>query len=333
MNKEIIEFNRTDKPAEWEIKNMRQLMENSQEEMPTLITPILPRYGLVGLVGSSDSGKSCLLRELAASVIRGRDFLLWRTSPIHRRVLYLSTEDESNAMSDLLKKQNETWKLSSEEAERMLFLFSSDNPTAKVEAILSQTPVDMVIVDSFGDICQGDLSQSNIVRNLLNAFARIAQYHGCLVVFLHHTRKSGDTGSPSKHNTLGSQSFEAKMRVVIELRRNKEEPDLLHLCIVKGNYLPKEYKKESFDIYFKPDLSFEATDARTSFEQLRSKSKTKDSNTVTLTDYQNRKNKQNKSIIEYHRQGKSAGWIARQLNISDTTVYRILKSQKINNIS
>ena len=56
---------------------------------------------------------------------------------------------------------------------------------------------------------------------------------------------------PSKHNAIGSQGFEAKMRVMMELRPDPVRHDIRHLCIVKGNYLSEEYKhdteKESAD--------------------------------------------------------------------------------------
>ena len=104
-------------------------------------------------------------------VAGGRDFLLWKTFPVHKRVLYVSTEDDSGAMSELLKRQNKAWQLSKEEAERVEFLFSCDCIAEKVEACLVAKPVDLVIIDTFGDICAchtgGELSQHG-------AFAAVA---------------------------------------------------------------------------------------------------------------------------------------------------------------
>jgi hypothetical protein len=42
-----------------------------------------------------------------------------------------------------------------------------------------------------------------------------------------------------------------------------------HLCIVKGNYLPSEYKFDSYDLIFDDNLRFINTGKRTPFEQLK----------------------------------------------------------------
>ncbi len=59
------------------------------------------------------------------------------------------------------------------------------------------------------------------------------------------------------------------MRLVIELRADLLDPSLRHLCIVKGNYLPASYKKESYVLQFdEGNFVFSNTGERMPFEML-----------------------------------------------------------------
>lgn len=308
-----------------QITNMRELLENPIEKQPVLVEPLFPQCGIGAIIGSSDCGKSTLLRQLAACVASNRDFLHWKSFPVHKRVLYISTEDDKSAMSELLKRQNKAWQLSREEAERVRFLFSCDCIAEKVEACLTEIPVDLVIIDTFGDICKEDVSQSNNIRNLLNLFADISRRHNCFILFAHHIRKTGENTAPSKLNVLGSQAFEAKMRVLIELRRNKRNKDLLHLCIVKGNYLPNDYKQQSFDLQIDSDMNFIAVKQHkqtTKPEELTSNKATHSKQKTPAAPF----SKQDlDTIIELHKQGKSIREISGNVPQSKSTVGRILK--------
>ena len=307
--------------------SMRELLENPAERQPVLVEPLFPQCGLGAVIGSSDCGKSTLLRQLAACVAGGRDFLLWKTFPVHKRVLYVSTEDDSGAMSELLKRQNKAWQLSKEEAERVEFLFSCDCIAEKVEACLVAKPVDLVIIDTFGDICKDDISQSNNIRNLLNLFADTARRHGCFILFAHHIRKTGENTAPSKLNALGSQAFEAKMRVLIELRRSKRNKDLLHLCIVKGNYLPNDYKQQSFDLQTDSDMNFTATGERTELSEINSYLPVIPPVNEEQLALMQQKEKDKETIIKLYKQGKSIREISELVPQSKSTVQRIIKSE------
>lgn len=305
--------------------SMRELLENPAERQPVLVEPLFPQCGLGAVIGSSDCGKSTLLRQLAACVAGGRDFLLWKTFPVHKRVLYVSTEDDSGAMSELLKRQNKAWQLSKEEAERVEFLFSCDCIAEKVEACLVAKPVDLVIIDTFGDICKDDISQSNNIRNLLNLFADTARRHGCFILFAHHIRKTGENTAPSKLNALGSQAFEAKMRVLIELRRSKRTKNLLHLCIVKGNYLPNDYKQQSFDLQTDSDMNFTAVGQHRQTTEPDKLVSNKETVSKQRTPVANLTEQDLNTIIELHKQGKSIREISENVPQSKSTVGRILK--------
>jgi RecA-family ATPase len=114
----------------------------------------------------------------------------------------------------------------------------------------------------------GSLNQTNEVRTILNKYKLLSDKHQCLIIFLHHTGKRTEEKEPGKHNLLGSQGFEANMRLVMELRTDSHQDDLRHLCLVKGNYLSREYKQASYVLRFDENMLFNQTDERTPFEEL-----------------------------------------------------------------
>jgi DNA-binding NarL/FixJ family response regulator len=117
--------------------------------------------------------------------------------------------------------------------------------------------------------------------------------------------------APSKHNLLGSQGFEAKMRMVVELRKDNIDHQKRHLCIVKGNYLPNEYKTKSYVLKFDENLKFTPTGERILFDELKANSNIEEK----------------KKVLELKSLGKTQKEIATELKISQPTVSRILKDK------
>ncbi len=206
------------------------LFKFNDEELPKLIDPIFPKVGLVSLVGSSDTGKSTILRQLALSVALGLDnFLGYKIDTKTRNVIYIRTEDDSTSTSISLKRQIKGLKTFNEFPDESLnhlkfifdFNFTSnddDNLFKKLENDLSTHGADLIIIDAFTDIFSGDINSSTKVREFLNTFSTLSKKHNTLILFLHHTGKRTDKFTASKDNVLGSQAFEAKMRVLLELK-------------------------------------------------------------------------------------------------------------------
>ena len=96
----------------------------------------------------------------------------------------------------------------------------------------------------------------------------MAEKYSCLFLFLHHTGKRTEDLAPSKNNFVGSQSLEASVRLGIELRVDRMNPELRHLCIVKGNYLGSQYKQSSFVLKMDENFVFSETGDRIVFEYL-----------------------------------------------------------------
>ena len=245
------------------------LLNMQTESIPMLIEDLIPLVAVWAIVGASDTGKSMILRQLAMCIAGNMPFLNFTIRAKYKRVIVVCSEDDEFAISYLLRRQNKTIGLTPEQANNILFMFETDNLAEKLDYLLSTWPADAVIIDAFGDVFNGkDLNQNSQVRSFLNQFTQLANKYKCSIGFLHHTGKRTEDGTPSKNNAIGSQGFEAKMRLVIEMRNDKNTDDLRHLCIVKGNYLPQEQKSSSIVLKMDENLVFENTGERVKYSDM-----------------------------------------------------------------
>lgn len=235
-------------------------------EIPMLLKPILPKVGLAALAGSSDVGKSYLLLQLSIAIINGdTSFLGLQLSPDTKRVLFVCTEDDEYSLSHRIKSMDVH---SEQKMESIDFAFHTEKLDTNIEKYLATNKVDLIVIDTFADIFTGNLNMVNDVRAFLQKFSEIAQKHKCLILFNHHCGKRNEEKYPSKDNVLGSQGFEAKMRLVLELRRDPNNSTLRHLCILKGNNLDDEIKQKSIELSFVHKAGFIETGRRMPFKDL-----------------------------------------------------------------
>ena len=290
------------------------MLSKPQQSIDYLLHPILPRTGVAALVGTSDSGKSTLLRGLAMAVASGaKSYLSFPLNIYRRRAIYVATEDDESAISALMFKQIAELGTSSDDYETLDFFFETEILLHTLDATLAERPADLVVIDAFADLYIGPMNENNRVRTFLNSFSQLAQKHSTLFLFLHHTGKRTESFAPSKHNAIGSQGFEAKMRLVMELRPDPEQNDIRHLCLVKGNYLAEEFKHDSFMLRFTPGLNFEATGERVPFAMLRDRTTERDEELL-------------EKMRDMREQGMSYRQIAESLGYkSHTAVYQMLK--------
>lgn len=244
------------------------LLLSEIKEIPCLVEPMFQQAGLACLAGSSDTGKSSVLRQLAISIVTGQtDFLGFKINSRYREVIYVSTEDLQRETAYLLSRQSRTYQPN--QLKGLRFVFDTNNLLEKLESMLMRKRSDMIIIDCFADAYGSDLKDTQKIRTFLHRFQELAQKYDCLILFLHHTGKRTENFEPSKNNLLSGQGFEAKMRIVIELRIDPMNPNHRHWCIVKGNYLPARFKKESHILEFNEDtFTFTNTGERMPFELL-----------------------------------------------------------------
>lgn len=267
------------KPLISNVMSAKELLELDVDDVPMLVEGLIQKTGLVGITGSSDVGKSCFLRQLALSIVGGdKKFLGFPLNRNTGSVIYVSTEDMMTDLAYLVKKQLKNPSPIDDCWNNLYFVTDTDSIFSRLDVMMEKIKPDCVIIDAFTDIFTGDFNMATAVRAPLNNFKNLAQKHESVFIVLNHVGKRTEKSTPSKHNSLGSQGFEAKMRMLAEIRLDSYDRDKRHLCIVKGNYIPNEEKERSFVIRMDTEtLLFELTGERTDFSELgSSKSSLKD---------------------------------------------------------
>lgn len=310
------------------------LYEFDFNELPKLLDPIFPKVGVVSLVGSSDTGKSTFLRQLAISIAFGLDdFIGYKINNDAKKVIYVSTEDDPASTSISLKKQIQglfnVENIPLTNLNNLKFIFDTDlnaesnkNLFTLLSKDLDDIGADLIIIDAFTDIFSGDLNSSTKVRQFLNLFSDIAKEFNCLVLFLHHTGKRTDKYTASKDNVLGSQAFEAKMRVLVELKHYPNDDSKRTLTITKGNYISSQIKKFAKVLTFDEEALLFTECGQVLVNSIASISKTNPKKNEILILIE-KMHKQKKSIRAIETELKTKGY-----DIGKSTVSNYIKELK-----
>jgi hypothetical protein len=289
------------------------ILDSGGENEKQLLEGVFEKTGLACIAGASDTGKSMILRDLALAISQeDESFLGFKLNLVHNKVIFVSTEDSKSMTSKYLRTQTEG--LIDDSLKRIRFIFNPENVLTEIETLVKEEPVDLVITDCWGDIFMGNSINSNEVRGYLNKLQRLSEEYNFLSLSLHHTNKRSEFGAPSKHNINGGQAFQAKMRTVVELRRDPRNEDIRHFCIVKGNYLKESQKNKSFILHFDQDnLRFTSKGERAEYDSLYEK----DIDYSKINKYQ--------SASDLKKSGLRNKDIAAQLECSEPTISRLLK--------
>ena len=89
---------------------------------------------------------------------------------------------------------------------KLRFTYTIDGVCSNLKEIVVSNCIDLIIVDSYADIFEGNMNLSNEVRAFLNQFNSLATEYGTTIIFLHHTNKSA-FGKPNKKFISGSHGY------------------------------------------------------------------------------------------------------------------------------
>ena len=263
--------------------NGYELYNTGMKSIPTLLYPLLQATGLASVVGESDSGKSTFLRQLAICIaLNQKEFLGFELNGRTNKVIYVSTEDDPDSIRCTLKQQVDSILFDNKNAdkkslENIKFIFDTHNLLENLKGKLKQDPVDLIIVDAFADVFDKEINSNTQVRAFLNTYDQMAKANKCLIIFLHHTTKTGSQKAPSKNSIIGSQGFEAKMRVVLQLIPEKGKMIPAKLIVLKANFLNSDDKSNGYNLEMSDKLIFKkvSTYKRTDENNRESKPHTK----------------------------------------------------------
>jgi len=217
-----------------------------------LLDPILPAIGTAVIVGKPDSGKSQMARQLALCIANGnKTFLSLPLNIQHKKVIFLATEDDRFNTKFLLENQYKG--LSFTPNKNLTFIFadvlSQDEILHDLEKQLQNNPVDIIIIDCFGDVFKGlDANNNMMMRNTVKPFDCLAKKHNTLVLFIHHINKGAYDSIPDQKHIQGGSGLVQKVRCALQLVNG--ESNYKYLTVTKGNYCPREYKEKAMELTF-----------------------------------------------------------------------------------
>ncbi|WP_294963599.1 AAA family ATPase [uncultured Flavobacterium sp.] len=232
--------------------NAIELIEMGSTSPRYLMAPFLPKEGTAVLAGKPDIGKSQFARQLCIQIALGeKAFLDFDLTTVHNRSMYVATEDNLDSTSASMIKQFQG--LNKEPVENLRFVFADsmdqNDILKKLDVELKDCPVDLVVIDSFGDIFTGSDSNNNMaMRKTVKLFDKIAKKYGCLILFVHHINKGAYSQAPRQENIQGGSGLIQKVRLAIMLTDASDSKR--YFSIVKGNYCPKLYKEKSIELEF-----------------------------------------------------------------------------------
>jgi RecA/RadA recombinase len=234
------------------VYNAVELMALGDLQPKYLMYPIFPQKGTAVLAGKPDTGKSQLARQLCIQLALGeKTFLDFELNPTHNRAIFVSTEDDKDSTKSAASKQFKG--LGKKETENLRFIFADTMEQGEILKELNKQlkicPVDLVVIDSYGDIFQGNDSNNNMtMRNTVKLFDKIAKKYNCLILFVHHINKKAYGLAPGQEHIQGGSGLIQKVRLAIQL--SEGEGNIRYFTIVKGNYCPKELKQNSIELLF-----------------------------------------------------------------------------------
>ena len=297
------------------------ILNTTEEQNRIIIDPIMERGHVSVFYGESDAGKSQFLQQLVLSLVEGdRKFLNWEYRAEYRRAIYVATEDIEQDVRRVLKRMANP--SVSKYLKNLEYIFE-DEATESIEKLIkrleesiSVQAVDLIVIDAMMDVFEGSMNDAGQIRKqFMKPLKRLAKESKTHIMVLTHVAKGRQRNGASKDNILGSQAIEASARLVMEYKRDPDpgRDHIRHLCIVKSNYLPPDYKSLSYELERDPHtFRVKATGNRVDTDQLAKQSKTADPEMES-------------KIISRKKSGISNANIAAELGIGESTVQRRVK--------
>ena len=207
---------------------------------------LLPSNEIALLAGIAGYGKSTLVRQLAVAIVRGESHFLTRPlNAPNRRVIYVCCEDGQRTTSRILKSYGGNTE------DGLILLFASQLSLAEVLSELAdevhQAPVDLIVIDSLGNLLDGEQNSNSDAQGFYSEFAWFAER--TLVLFLHHVRKGDHRSAPDQVNIRERVRSLQRARAVLMLTGNKHSTER-HLHMEKENDVSDLFKSDALLLEF-----------------------------------------------------------------------------------
>ena len=235
--------------SQLELINMGEV---ARQEVDWLYYPYLP-FGKISIVqGDPGEGKTLLMMSVIARLSKGLPLF---NEPFGREPMTCIYQTAEDGLGDTIKPRLED---AGADCSRV-FVVNEDKAALtftddRIEAAITATGARLLILDPLQAYlgAQVDMHRANEVRPAFHALAGIAQRTGCAIVLVGHMNKT--KGQGGLYRGLGSIDIAGAARSILLVRREKDEPSVLHLAHIKSNLAP-----------LGQTLSFEVADGQVSF--------------------------------------------------------------------
>jgi hypothetical protein len=230
-----------------------ELLEMPLTKPPCIVKPILQTTGFSLLIGESDVGKTWLALGLLLAVASGHsEWLGYALNLTYKRAILISTEDSEYNLSGRFHTLQKSYD-PGQWRDRVRVLIADDKSNAEILAelkrMIAMEPVDLIIMDCYGDLFDGrDGNSQAETRKWFKFFVSLSKE--CHVMLLHHKGKRLADKTPHKDHALGSQAIEAKARAVLDLTEFKGQFYLSILKCKASRDEKKNSKRLEFDQEF-----------------------------------------------------------------------------------
>lgn len=172
------------------VLSLSELLSQPSDEIPSLVSGILPSGGVLIIGGEQGTGKTWFILTLAIHIARGQPFLD-RFATMKGAVLII---DEESGESRLRFRLNRL--LGDESADLPIYLASMSGidlgSRRWVDALhqkIEELRPAVVIIDSLVRVHRGDENSAQAMSQVFATLSQIRQQFGCAFVLTHHLRK------------------------------------------------------------------------------------------------------------------------------------------------
>jgi archaellum biogenesis ATPase FlaH len=209
------------KKIEFEVQSLPQVISEAKP-IEWLIDGLIPKYGLVLLVGKASTGKSFLALCLAYAIATGREFI-GILEPIEKgRVLICDAENYPG----LYKQRIEAMGLAPIEDIDMIILsnFAIDKKSHldRLAELIKERSYKLVIFDAWSNlISRIDENKAAEVSRILSYMRRISYENNCCFLLVHHLRKNLPYTIELKDELRGSSSLTNEADLILLLQQTR----------------------------------------------------------------------------------------------------------------
>jgi hypothetical protein len=203
--------------------------ENTPKLKPELIGGVLRKGHTMQITARSKMGKSWMLEALCVAFANGVEWMGHTCA--QSRVLFVDTEIDEDTLGDRFNTIKERMGCTepTDGRMRLLSLRGKDANIGSVAEIarrasLSDTPFDVVILDSLYSFETGDENSVTEMRPLMQALNRMSTY-GCSVIWSHHHAKGAAGSRDVVDRGAGSGIFGRSPDALIDLTEIAIRPD------------------------------------------------------------------------------------------------------------